>query len=183
MKKFQKTVVEIFRDIKQNNPSPAVSIIPVVHNGTIISYLRAVTRTSVKNPEEIKRFAKWRKQSEQWFPTQFRVTLSGTKKWAKEQLIDKEDRILFMIEDLTGIAIGHVGLYRFDFDRRSCEIDNIIRGEKKLPGIMTSAIMALCQWGSDVLGIKTYSLRCNPRNTKALALYKRCGFRAYEKTH
>ena len=88
-----------------------------------------------------------------------------------------------MIEDLNGIAIGHVGLYRFDFDRKTCEIDNIIRGEKGIPGVMTSAITALCRWGEEELGIQAYTLRCKVDNTKALALYKRCGFREYEKTH
>ena len=109
------------------------------------------------------------------------MSVAGTKKWGKEQLLEKKDRILFMIEDLKGIAIGHVGLYTFDYDKYSCEIDNIIRGEKGVPGVMTAAIDSLCRWGRDVLGVKTFTLRCFADNAKAIALYRRSGFVEFAK--
>lgn len=180
MDTFKHRVTSALREIKTNEPSARLSIIPVHHDGKIIAYLRAVTRESIKEPEEITFLARWRKQSETWFPTQFRVTKTGTKKWAQRQLIGKTDRVLFMIENLKGVPLGHVGLNRFDFGHKSCEIDNIIRGEKGIPGLMTASIRALCAWGKTELGIKTYYLQCFGHNAKALALYKRCGFKKSE---
>ena len=173
---YEAHVRSIFKALKHNTPCESDSVIPVRFKSHVVAHLRVVTVSSCKDPEEIRLFAKWRKRNERWFPSQFRVTITGTKRWAREQLIDKEDRILFMIEDLSGKRIGHVGLNRFDWKNKSCEIDNIIRGEAGIPGLMTSAITAMCGWGVSALGVRSYYLQCFPNNTKAMALYRRCGF-------
>jgi len=174
---FQKRVTTVFHDLKHNEPSVSSPVIPIYQKDVVVAILRVISKSSLQNPSEIKKLASWRRKSSRWFPSQFRVTLRGTKRWSQTQLLDKEDRILFMIEDLTGEAIGHLGFYRFDFAMYSCEVDNVIRGKAGIPGLMTSAIKVMCSWGMSVLGIRSYYLQCFPNNTKAMALYRRCGFK------
>ncbi len=131
---------------------------------------------SVKNKTIINLLAKWRKSHEKWFPSQFKVTKEGTKKWLKEKVIEVPDRLLFMIR-VNNKYFGHVGIFRFDFDNAMCELDNIVRGESTIPGIMTSACLEIMNWGKQKLGIKWYQLTTSSDNIKAVQLYQRLGFR------
>jgi RimJ/RimL family protein N-acetyltransferase len=118
---------------------------------------------------------KWRKQHEWWFPAQFKVALEGTARWLINGVVEAPDRLLFMIR-LGDAYIGHVGLFRFNFEKRVCEIDNIVRGEDGHKGIMGSAIVHMMRWGSEYLGLRGYDLQTFSDNGKSLALYTRLGF-------
>jgi len=118
---------------------------------------------------------RWRKNNEMWFSAIFKVTTQGTTKWFKNLLIEEEDRLLFMIQ-VQNQYIGHIGLYRFDFDTMICEIDNIIRGETGYKGIIQNAIAYMMQWGKKNLGIKGYRLQASSKNPRALNLYQRLNF-------
>ena len=92
--------------------------------------------TSHQEDQEIIRLcAKWRKQHEDWFPARFTVTVDGTARWLKNGVVETPDRLLFMIS-VNEAYLGHVGLFRFEFDDEDCEIDNIVRGEAGYPGLM-----------------------------------------------
>lgn len=137
--------------------------------------LLLLTDECTKNNNIIKLLADWRKKHERWFPTQFKVTEKGTKEWLKLNVIDTVDRLLFMIQ-VNNQYIGHIGLFRFSFQKFTCEIDNIIRGEALYPGIMTNAIMYMMDWGKSELGLTGYTLETTSDNERALKLYKRLGF-------
>jgi RimJ/RimL family protein N-acetyltransferase len=117
----------------------------------------------------------WRQKHEEWFPAIFKVTDEGTARWYRSQLIDSPDRLLFLIGSREK-PLGHVGLFRFDFSDGSCEIDNIVRGEPDLPGVMGPAIEAMMAWGERELGIKAFKLQTFGDNVRSLNLYRRLGF-------
>lgn len=118
---------------------------------------------------------RWRKENEIWFLSQFEVTTERTIKWFRENVIETPDRLLFII-DVDNKYIGHVGLFRFDFESMMCEIDNIVRGEPEYAGIMGNAVLHLMDWGKTNIGIKNYSLKVLSNNERAIRLYKRLGF-------
>lgn len=123
----------------------------------------------------MERLAKWRKQHERWFPAQFKVTIEGTTLWFQHKVIEAPDRLLFMIK-VQDEYIGHVGLFRFDLEKGTCEIDNIVRGEMKYHGIMGDAIINMMRWGVSNLNLENYSLQTTSDNERALKLYHRLGF-------
>jgi len=45
-----------------------------------------------------------------------------------------------------------------------------------IPGVMTSALLALDDWAFSVLGLKRLFLRVFYDNERAIRLYERCGF-------
>ena len=137
--------------------------------------LTLLTKEADKNKKIIQLLAQWRKKHELWFPNQFPVTEVQTKEWFKSKVLAVSDRLLFLLS-IHGRYIGHVGLFRFDWERDSCEIDNIVRGEADVPGIMQHAVSTMMQWGKRTFGIKTYSLQTTSDNQKALNLYARLGF-------
>lgn len=80
-----------------------------------------------------------------------------------------------MVDD-KGEPIGHIGLFRFDFKKRFCEIDNVIRGEAGGKGLMTLALQALMTWAREALQVEDFYLRVMSNNTHALSYYERAGF-------
>jgi len=134
----------------------------------------------VKDEELMDIIGKWRKNNEKWFSAQFNITIERTTKWFKEKLIDAPDRILFIIK-VGDSYIGHVGLFRFDFENKACEIDNIIRGESAYPGIMYNAIKNMMDWGKDTLELKGYSLQAASKNERAMRLYEKLGFKEFDR--
>lgn len=143
--------------------------------------LLPLTDNCVKDTNIIKLLAKWRKKHEFWFSAQFKITLEGTKIWLKQKVVDATDRLLFMIQ-VADKYIGHIGLFRFNFDNFTCEIDNIVRGESLYPGIMTNAIVNMMKWGKKTLRLKGYTLETSSDNIRALKLYKRLGFVEFKRT-
>ena len=117
----------------------------------------------------------WRKKNEMWFLSQFKVTTERTMKWFEERVIETPDRLLFIIK-MNDKYIGHVGLFRFDFENKTCEIDNIVRGEPEYPGIIGNAVLHMMEWGENNLDIQNYSLKVLSDNEKARRLYERLGF-------
>jgi len=118
----------------------------------------------------------WRRRHEDWFLAVFPVTVDGTARWYRDRLILAPDRLLFMIE-AGGEYLGHVGLFRFDFADGTCEIDNIVRGSDRLPGVMEPAIRLMMAWGRRELGVTGYRLQTFSNNERAQRLYTKLGFR------
>lgn len=129
----------------------------------------------LENTEIVSLCAKWRKTHEWWFPKQFNVTTEGTRNWLKNGVIEVEGRLLFFIV-YNGVRIGHIGLYRFDYEHNSCELDNVLKGESAPKGLMTFVTKTLMQWTHTNLGISKMTLRVFSDNDKAIALYTRVGF-------
>lgn len=134
-----------------------------------------ITRDCQNDDGIVALFSKWRKKHEKWFPAQFPVTVERTRVWLGKRVIDEPDRLLFLIE-ARGTYIGHVGLYRFNFKRRRCDIDNIVRGRPGVPGLMEHAVIRMMAWGRKYLGLVGYTLQTTSDNEKAIRLYKRLGF-------
>ena len=179
---FKEKVLVILKNLKNEKKEAASSpVIPIYKSDRLIAYLRVASKSSLTNKEEIKNLTAWRKQHIWWFTAQFNVTSEGTKKWFEKQVLATEDRLLFMVETPSGIPFGHMGLFRFDFTEKSCEIDNVVRGQDHLPGAMTASLMALIDWTFNILEVNVLYLRVFSDNKKAIELYSRCGFQEVKK--
>src|SRR2546430_10207579 len=112
---------------------------------------------------------RWRERASPFFPAQFPVTLPGSQRWLLKQLLEVPDRILFWVRGSDGRAVGHVGLFRFDWDDPSVEIDNIVRGEPGiLPGVIHHGVCALLAWTLATLHMDTVFLPVPSVNQLAL---------------
>lgn len=134
-----------------------------------------LTCDRVSDSQIIKLLSRWRKKNEYWFQAIFKITADGTKIWLKEKVMDVPDRLLFMIK-VKNQYIGHIGLFRFNFNKKICEIDNIMRGKPLYPGIMKEAIKLMMEWGKNNLELTRYGLQTSSDNEKALRLYQKLGF-------
>lgn len=142
-----------------------------------------VTAEMIDDEALIQKLADWREIAQAWYPSQFRVTPEGTRRWLDKQVIHTDDRILFIVENERQTPIGHVGLFRFHYIEKYCELDNIVRGEYDLlPGAMTFACRSLLDWTFATLDMETVYLRVVSDNEKAIKLYERLGFAEIQRT-
>lgn len=177
--KYKDEILSLIKKIKFSDKTNALTI-PIKEGGKTIAQLKILT--SDFTDKDIAMLSGWRRANSEWFSTQFKVTNKGTKKWLAHQVIGAQDRLLFWIQTPDNHPIGYIGLYRFDFKKRTCEIDSVMRGVKNLvPGVMTLALNTLLQWSFAFLKMKAATLRVFSDNQRAIALYKRCGFKEIRK--
>lgn len=178
-KYFDTHVISTFESIKDETYKRNDFNVPIYRNDMQIALLKPITKSYLEdnkyNREIIRSLAEWRNSAASWYPTIFKVTEEGTKKWLEDQVIGAKDRLLFMAETLDGIPFGHMGLYRG-------EADNFLRGRKDiLNGGMTLGLSAMLNWAFCDLELKELHLRVFSDNQRAINFYKRCGFKEISK--
>lgn len=156
--------------------------IPIKQDGKILGRLRPVTIHSVLDIGEIKNMADWRRNNQQYFTTEFKVTAEGTKTWLEKKILPSDKTIIFIVESVDLIPIGHVGLCNIDFDKKHCFFDNILRGvSSHFKGGMYFACSTLLDWCFHTLKMETVDLEVLAHNERAISLYKKLGFKEIDK--
>lgn len=151
--------------------------------GNLAGYLKPLTYLTASSSEQVKLLASWREKIQSWFPSQFKVTEEGTKRWVENGIINLKDRVLYWVLDFEKKPIGHVGLFRFNHTERYCELDNIVRGvDNASPGIIRLACEALVDLCKNKLDQNDIYLRVFSDNEKALRLYNKMGFKEIQRS-
>ncbi|MBI1832511.1 MAG: GNAT family N-acetyltransferase [Planctomycetes bacterium] len=119
----------------------------------------------------------WRNADVAAYPSQFVATPQSTKAWLRDRVLAAPDRMLFLVVNKFGRAVGHMGFASAINDDASLEMDNIVRGVKTGdPGIMRRGMVALIDWAEEKLGPREIYLRVFETNTHAIAFYEKLGF-------
>ena len=140
-------------------------------------YLLPVCELHAADEGLIAAFAAWRAGNTEAFPSQFKVTAEGTAAWLRSRLLEVEDRLLFLVTDPFGKAVGHLGYANSLNERGEMEIDNVVRGVPGArPGIMTIAMQAALDWAEEMIGPRRIILRVFSDNPRAIAFYRNLGF-------
>lgn len=180
---YEQQVKETLNRYKRRQSSDNLILIPILDaNKNTVGFLRPITadfKTTIENCTELLR--RWRAENPTLSPTRFHVTYEGTERWINDLVVCNDQRVLFMVQDLSGNYVGHMGFAGFDYADRSAEVDLVVRGEKGIAyGLMEHAILALVRWGKQELGLKHISLDVLWDNAHAISFYERCGFQRGE---
>lgn len=133
---------------------------------------------AIDNTSIIRLLARWRSENMVGFPREETISIDGTRDWIRKQLIEREDRILFLLMDSNHRLVAHAGFSNINFESSICEFDNIIKGEKNTEkGLMMRACSVLIYWAYDMLKIRSLWVKCFYDNFPAVALYHRLGFK------
>jgi len=178
MNDFKSRIVETFNSYKCKNQSDELKLIPISDQNDLIGFLKPVTfHYKLTSPEYISLFSQWRRENPVGFATIFEITDQRTEFWLDKILLNREDRLLFVILSLKGEPVGHIGYSSFNFEAKSCEIDNVVRGVKTdHKGIMSHALKSIILWGENVLKLDNIYLRVLSDNTHAIKYYERNNF-------
>jgi perosamine synthetase len=152
--------------------------IPIFDGDILVGFLKPVTyHYKQLRPIYASLICKWREENPEGFTNRFKGTEEKTRNWIDNVLLPREDRILFMVHNIHNIPIGHLGFSSFDFDKKSCEIDNVVRGIKDCDkGMMSLALNSLIRWGKKTFGLKNIYLKVVSNNHHAINFYRKRGF-------
>lgn len=171
-------IKNIFDGCKGKFPSRPIKFIPIYKDDIVYAYLRPITydyRTALPGCVEL--LSKWRIENPSISTGSFEVTTERTEKWLDNHVVNKPDRILFLIMGLDGQPLGHIGFASFSFEEKGCEVDAVLRGVKGVyPGLMTHAMAALIRWGISELKLEKITLKVFSDNHSALRFYENFGF-------
>ena len=98
--------------------------------------------------------------------------------WVRGKLKEKAP-VFSMIEKETGEYIGNIEL--MDATAEAGELGIAITAAKQEKGYGTEAIQAFIRYSMDELGLKRIYLRTNPKNSRAIHVYEKCGFKEYDR--
>jgi RimJ/RimL family protein N-acetyltransferase len=144
-------------------------------NKLFIGDLQCIDIHALNNLKTISLLTKWRNQNMEYFLTQFEATSVRTRKWLEENVLPADNRIIFLVCDEFGEAIGNIGLC--NASNNCAEIDNVLRGEmsgnKKL---FYYAMLTILCWVFQEMNIPIVNISVFSNNTKAIKLYERVGF-------
>ena len=98
--------------------------------------------------------------------------------WVRGKLEEKA-AVYSMLEKASGDFIGNIEL--MDVTGTEGELGIAVTAAKQNMGLGTQAVRALLKYGFETLGLQRIFLRTNPANAKAIRVYKKCGFREYDR--
>lgn len=176
MSRYKKELIGRFEELKCKSPFETLQCLPVYDTSMIFrGYLRPITQDyRITLPGCAALLSQWRNDNNFMSPDKFVSTPESTEKWLDHAVLERSDRILFLILTDDGKKVGHIGFSSYDDKDRSVEIDAVMRGDKNTaPGIMSMAMNTLIRWGLDELKMKKIKLRVLSDNTQAIRFYKR----------
>lgn len=168
------TIASAIRDLKQG--SPPSSCVPglLVWHDQIIGRLRPLRRADVEDDGLLTLLLTWRNRHRTAFYTQFEATLASTRNWLSTLVLDRPDRIMFLITDEINRPVGHCGVCNVCPD--SAELDAVMRGERLGHSmLMVLAERALLKWVFDVLRVGRVHAHIFEDNISSIRLFLSVG--------
>ncbi len=172
---YKKAVTENFRFLKsaENIRDAYLRAIPIGQKG----FLVPVCKAHLEDSELTKNLTAWRNTNVDVYPTQFIATEQSTKVWMLDRLLAVDDRILFLVCDIKGKVLGHIGFNGCHNPELCFEIDNVVKGDDRSEkGLFSDAMVALMEWARKVINLDSFFLRVMDNNQHAIEFYTRNEF-------
>jgi len=166
---------EFYKQAKSITDLSARSINVLGAENETVAYLIPFSILDLTDEVRISLLAEWRTAHSYAYPTQFPVTLEGTKVWLEKAVLSNPNRLLFWITDVHMTPLGHLGFLLLP-DTKSLEVDNVMRGTKNIPGLMGQAMEALEDFGKREFSAEKISLRVLASNSHAVEFYSKHGY-------
>ena len=101
------------------------------------------------------------------------------RRWVQKKLTEGAP-VFSMLEKNTGAFIGNIEL--MDVADGAGELGIAVTAQMQDRGFGTEAIPAMVRYGMEILGLHRIFLKVFPDNARAIHVYEKCGFRAYDRT-
>ena len=180
MKNYKEFIKCKFDNFKRKDTKLPMICFPIVNDKQdVVAFLKPIPKDfRIIFPGLIQLLGRWRKENPSLSESIFEITDKRTENWLDNLIINRDDRLLFLIDSVDNLHIGHIAYSSFNYIDKSAEIDCVLRGVKNAcPGLMTYAVKTMLKWGYSEFKIKKFYLSTSKDNTKAIDLYKRCGFK------
>lgn len=106
-------------------------------------------------------------------------TAEQERDWVHKKLEEKA-AVFSMLEKKSGRFIGNIEL--MDPTDSCGELGIAVTAKMQDLGFGTEAVSALTEYAIRQLGMKRVFLRTDPKNSRAIHVYRKCGFKEYDRT-
>jgi RimJ/RimL family protein N-acetyltransferase len=142
--------------------------------GCSIGELRPLTRTDADSDLLLDKLGTWRNRHRTAFFTQFEASRDSTRLWLTTIVLDRSDRVMFLVSDEESRPIGQCGLR--DIGPTGAEIDAVMRGERHgHPRLMALSVAILVHLVFEELGLGLVQARTFADNTRSIRLFADLG--------
>ena len=129
---------------------------------------------------DVRLLGEWRNRHVKSFLTEFVADDARTAAWLAGPIHGNGGKLLFMLDDLGGQRLGHLGLGFIDWESGYGEADAIVSGGASPPGLMKLALQTLLRWAREQLGLERLAVRVRSDNP-AVAFYAKVGLREFKR--
>ena len=178
----KETIVSKFKQLKSADLNS--SVINVYDGKTLFCYLKPIQNNFIELDYNLCfLLSKWRIENPTISTGTFEVSEERTKKWLINLVLNRDDRMIFMIHGLDGKPLGHIGYTNIDYKKNTVELDSVLRGEKNiLRGLMSRCVNRIIKFGIQELKFSEIDLSVFSDNIHAVNFYKKLNFQIIKKT-
>lgn len=171
----------LFIALKKASGSGIELVLPI---GTPVeAIIRPIATDKNKiNPHDVHLLSEWRNRFVKSFLTEFHAHDKRTTSWLVDSVAQDPGKMLFMIDTVEGVSIGHIGLGFINWETGYVEADAIVRGGNARKGLMKEALQLLLKWAHLCLGLDNAWVRVRSDNT-AVHFYQKVGFIENKRIH
>lgn len=177
-KNYCKSINNIFSFLKysKNHQDLFLKSIQIENNNSY--FLIPVCNLHLNDDLIIKKLTAWRNKYSHTYHPNNKTTLQKTKKWLKENVLKKNDKLLFIVMKNGSIPIGHIGFANCYNNELNFEIDNVLKGEKdNNKKIFSDVLNTLLKWATTTFYINNITLKVLGNNTRAINFYSKNNFK------
>lgn len=174
-----KDIIKIFDKLKCKSPNePVLNFLVRDDEDKIVAYLKPIIKDyKLTDPYLPVLLSRWREENPTISTGNFKITIERTIKWLDELVINRSDRLIFVIYDFDNKPLGHIGFSNFNLGLETCELDSVLRGVKnQIPGLMKFCTMKLVKWAFEELELRDVELSVYSDNYSAIKFYEKIGF-------
>lgn len=183
---YRDNLYEILKEYKSvsNNNIEGCYLLVKNEQEELLGKLRPITKSHFEN-EQVKKILNdaCKISVKPLLPLSDDINIVEAKYWLRNEMQEIKDYIVFIIEDNDGIPCGYLGLSRFDYKRRSCEISDIGRSINNIsPGFIKNACSVFINWVFGKLGVENIYLRVTSDNDCEIQLAHQLKFKEIQRT-
>lgn len=140
--------------------------------------LRPVTQRDIEDDVLVEDLGRWRAAYMSSYPTQFTVTPERTRAWLRDVIVGNPGRLMLLVVDSDGVAVGHLGFDRADVGGGGLQLSNVVVGyrDRMGEGTMDLCLAAMLDWARETLRPNDVWAPVFPDNVRPIRMMRKVGF-------
>lgn len=179
-KQYSSSIVGFFKFLKnsKNYNELLIKSIRVKKYKDLI--LMPISKIHLNDDFIINKLSEWRNKNSKFFVQNKKTNFKKTKIWMKRNLLDVNDKILFLVLEDGKNPVGHIGFANCLNKDMNFEIDNVIKGESNdNKNIFSEVLQELINWANQTFYVNSFYLKVMQNNVRAINFYKKNNFKLF----
>lgn len=177
---YIKSVKNIFDLLKNNKNYKDLFLKSIEIQNNRGYFLVPLCNLHLKDDLVIQKLTDWRNRYSHTYRPNIKTTFYKTKKWIKKSVLEKTDKLLFIVMKNGYTPVGHIGFANCFNKNLNFEIDNVLKGERnKNKNFFSDTLKTLLKWANSTFYINDITLKVLHNNNRAINFYLKNNFEIF----